>query len=94
MSVKNSFRVEKESTFAFDPDTERCLMAIPKKGRLFDRVMALVNGSGMDHHRPNRLDVAHCTNLPVTIIFLPAADIRLGCIVVFQQQLLLLQVLL
>lgn len=66
-----------DSCFAFDAEKERqnCLLAIPKKGRLYDRVMALVNGAGLDHHRPNRLDVAHCTNLPVTIVFLPASDI-------------------
>lgn len=66
-----------DTTFAFDAEKERqnCLLAVPKKGRLYDRVMQLVNGAGLDHHRPNRLDVAHCTNLPVTIVFLPASDI-------------------
>jgi len=66
-----------DSSFAFDVESERqnCLFAIPKKGRLFERVMQVVNGAGLDHHRPNRLDVAHCTNLPVTIVFLPASDI-------------------
>lgn len=65
------------TTFAFDPEREQknCLLAVPKKGRLFERVMKLINGAGLDHHRPNRLDVAHCTNLPITIVFLPASDI-------------------
>ena len=37
--------------------------------------MRLLLGAGLDHHRPNRLDVAHCKNLPLTIVFLPASDI-------------------
>ena len=48
---------------------------MPKKGRLYDQVMKLLLGAGLDHHRPNRLDVAHCKNLPLTIVFLPASDI-------------------
>lgn len=32
-------------------------------------------GAGLDHDRPNRLDVAKCFSLPVTLVFLPAADI-------------------
>jgi len=34
-----------------------------------------VLGAGLDHDRPNRLDVAKCFSLPVTLVFLPAADI-------------------
>jgi len=70
-------RGDDSSTFAFDAekDGRNCLLAVPKKGRLYDRVMQMVAGAGLDHHRPNRLDVAHCTNLPVTIVFLPASDI-------------------
>lgn len=66
-----------ENLFAFDPVKERknALLAIPKKGRLYERCMKLLEGAGLDHHRPNRLDVAHCTGLPVTIVFLPASDI-------------------
>ena len=48
---------------------------MPKKGRLYDQVMKLLLGAGLDHHRPNRLDVAHCKGLPLTIVFLPASDI-------------------
>ena len=51
------------------------LLAVPKKGRLYERVLAVLNGAGLQHVRPNRLDVAHCQRLPVTIVFLPAADI-------------------
>jgi ATP phosphoribosyltransferase len=66
-----------DSLFTFDPVKERknALIAIPKKGRLYERCMKLLEGAGLDHHRPNRLDVAHCTNLPITIVFLPASDI-------------------
>ena len=66
-----------DSLFTFDPVNERknALLAVPKKGRLHERCMKLLEGAGLDHHRPNRLDVAHCTGLPVTIVFLPASDI-------------------
>ena len=55
--------------------TGNALLAVPKKGRLYDCCIKLLNGAGLDHVRPNRLDVAHCFSLPVTIVFLPAADI-------------------
>jgi len=51
------------------------LFAIPKKGRLHEEVMKLIKGSGMDANRPDRLDVAMCKDLPVKLVFLPAADI-------------------
>lgn len=54
---------------------DNILMAIPKKGRLFDRVNKLLEGSGIDYRRPDRVDIALCTNLPITLVFLPASDI-------------------
>lgn len=51
------------------------LLAVPKKGRLVERVMRILGGAGLDHIRANRLDVAPCLRQPVTIVFLPAADI-------------------
>jgi len=65
------------TVFSFDTEVERpnCLLAIPKKGRLFEKCTQLLDGSGLNYYRPNRLDVAHCTNLPITLVFLPAADI-------------------
>ena len=51
------------------------LLAIPKKGRLYERCMKLLEGAGIEFYRPNRLDVAQCTTLPITLVFLPAADI-------------------
>lgn len=57
------------------PNDERILFAVPKKGRLAAAVLEIINGAGLDHIRPNRVDVAPCSHLPVTIVFLPAADI-------------------
>lgn len=54
---------------------EHLLFAVPKKGRLFDKVNELLEGCGLQYTRPNRVDIAHCKTLPVTIVFLPAADI-------------------
>jgi len=51
------------------------LFAVPKKGRLLEEVMKLLKGSGLDAKRPERLDVAMCSELPVKLVFLPAADI-------------------
>lgn len=52
-----------------------CRMAIPKKGRLHDKVMEMLSNSGIEHRREPRLDVALCPNLPLTLVFLPASDI-------------------
>ena len=35
----------------------------------------MLKGSGFDYSRPERLDIAHCKDLPVSIVFLPASDI-------------------
>lgn len=63
--------------FSFDNKSEasNTLMAVPKKGRLYEKCMKLLEGAGMEHNRPPRLDVAHCISLPLTLVFLPAADI-------------------
>jgi ATP phosphoribosyltransferase len=55
--------------------TDHMLFAVPKKGRLFDKVEKLLEGCGLDYVRPSRVDIAHCKSLPITIVFLPAADI-------------------
>lgn len=52
-----------------------CKFAIPKKGRLYDKVSDLLKGAGISYKREPRLDVAICNDLPITMIFLPAADI-------------------
>lgn len=54
---------------------ENCRFAIPKKGRLNEKVMEMLKGAGVEFRREPRLDVALCTNLPITLVFLPASDI-------------------
>ena len=39
------------------------------------RVMDILKGAGLEHVREHRLDIAVCKRLPVTLVFLPAADI-------------------
>jgi len=52
-----------------------CKFAIPKKGRLFQKVNELLKSSGIEYNRAPRLDVATCKDLPITLVFLPASDI-------------------
>lgn len=54
---------------------ENCKFAIPKKGRLMDKVIVMLKGAGIEFRRQPRLDVALCIGLPITLVFLPAADI-------------------
>ncbi|KAK9367388.1 hypothetical protein V1509DRAFT_626478 [Lipomyces kononenkoae] len=54
---------------------DRLLFAVPKKGRLSQQCLELLKGSDIQFNRSNRLDIALCTNLPIALIFLPAADI-------------------
>lgn len=53
----------------------RLLFAIPKKGRLHERCLALLAGADIQFHRPNRLDVCLVQNHPIALVFLPASDI-------------------
>uniref|UniRef100_A0A060TG19 ATP phosphoribosyltransferase n=1 Tax=Blastobotrys adeninivorans TaxID=409370 RepID=A0A060TG19_BLAAD len=55
--------------------TDKLLFAVPKKGRLYERTLQLLSGSDIQFHRSNRLDIAISTNMPVALVFLPAADI-------------------
>ena len=52
-----------------------CKFAIPKKGRLYETVVQMLKGAGIEFRREARLDVALCKGLPITLIFLPAKDI-------------------
>lgn len=52
-----------------------CRFAIPKKGRLYDKVTDMLSGAGIQFRREPRLDVALCVDLPITLVFLPASDI-------------------
>ncbi|KAG6096680.1 hypothetical protein E4U30_001364 [Claviceps sp. LM220 group G6] len=53
----------------------RLLFAVPKKGRLNQAALNLLEGADIQFHRENRLDIALVKNLPIALIFLPAADI-------------------
>ncbi|KAF2720276.1 ATP phosphoribosyltransferase [Polychaeton citri CBS 116435] len=55
--------------------SDRLLFAVPKKGRLNQACLDLLSGSDIQFHRHNRLDIALVKNLPIALIFLPAADI-------------------
>ncbi|CAG8614582.1 7748_t:CDS:2, partial [Acaulospora colombiana] len=55
--------------------SDRLLFAVPKKGRLHEQCIALLRGADINFHRHNRLDIALVQNLPIAIVFLPAADI-------------------
>jgi len=52
-----------------------CLLAVPKKGRLFEKCNQLLSGIGLEYHRAPRQDIALCPSLPIKIVFLPAKDI-------------------
>ncbi|KAF2474624.1 ATP phosphoribosyltransferase [Lindgomyces ingoldianus] len=54
---------------------DRLLFAVPKKGRLNQACLDLLHGSDIQFHRHSRLDIALVKNLPLALIFLPAADI-------------------
>lgn len=53
----------------------RLLFAVPKKGRLHAAALNLLEGADVQFRRENRLDIALVKNLPIALVFLPAADI-------------------
>ncbi|KAK4242344.1 hypothetical protein C8A03DRAFT_40311 [Achaetomium macrosporum] len=53
----------------------RLLFAVPKKGRLLQASLNLLEGADIQFKRENRLDIALVKNLPIALVFLPAADI-------------------
>ncbi|KAK4197774.1 putative ATP phosphoribosyltransferase [Triangularia verruculosa] len=53
----------------------RLLFAVPKKGRLLSAALNLLEGADIQFKRENRLDIALVKNLPIALVFLPAADI-------------------
>ncbi|EON66759.1 ATP phosphoribosyltransferase [Coniosporium apollinis CBS 100218] len=55
--------------------SDRLLFAVPKKGRLHSATLDLLSGSDIQFHRHSRLDIALVKNLPIALVFLPAADI-------------------
>ncbi|GMM39468.1 ATP phosphoribosyltransferase [Hanseniaspora uvarum] len=54
---------------------DRLLIAIPKKGRLYEKCSKILKDSDIYFKKNPRLDIALGTNLPIAIIFLRAADI-------------------
>ncbi|KAF2433418.1 HisG-domain-containing protein [Tothia fuscella] len=54
---------------------DRLLFAVPKKGRLHQACLDLLQGSDIQFHRHSRLDIALVKNFPLALVFLPAADI-------------------
>jgi ATP phosphoribosyltransferase len=54
---------------------DHCLFAVPKKGRLYEKVTDMLKGAGVEYHREPRLDIALCKDLDMTMVFLPASDI-------------------
>src|SRR5271156_4877007 len=55
--------------------SDRLLFAVPKKGRLQAACFDLLSGSDIQFRRETRLNIALVKNLPIALIFLPAADI-------------------
>lgn len=53
----------------------RCLFAIPKKGRLYEKCIKLLAGADVQFTRSHRLDVCLVRNHNMALVFLPAADI-------------------
>ncbi|KAJ1551127.1 ATP phosphoribosyltransferase (ATP-PRTase) (ATP-PRT) [Cladochytrium tenue] len=61
-----------------DDLADRLLFAVPKKGRLYEQVLKLLQGADFQFRRNPRLDIALCTNHPwLAFVFLPAKDIAL-----------------
>lgn len=54
---------------------DRLLFAVPKKGRIYQTCIELLKGCDIHFNRSSRQDIALSTNLPIALIFLPAADI-------------------
>ncbi|KXS12044.1 ATP phosphoribosyltransferase [Gonapodya prolifera JEL478] len=74
--TRNHSRVPSNTTFGDLSDlSDRLLFAVPKKGRLAELTLKFLEGADVQFNRKNRLDIALSTNLPVAVVFLPAADI-------------------
>ncbi|EEB09535.1 ATP phosphoribosyltransferase [Schizosaccharomyces japonicus yFS275] len=54
---------------------DRLLFAVPKKGRLYQTCLNILKGADIKFRRNPRLDIALVQNLPIALVFLPAADI-------------------
>jgi len=75
MAAPRERRDSKSSMLSCIPP-ENLLIGVPKKGRLHELcIKLLVDGAGLDYRRPERVDIAHCKDAPVSLVFLPAHDI-------------------
>ncbi|TYJ54315.1 ATP phosphoribosyltransferase [Cryptococcus floricola] len=72
---KSSFGYESTMSLLVDSLKDRLLFAVPKKGRLNEKCLELLAGADIKYNRAHRLDVALVQNMPIALVFLPAADI-------------------
>lgn len=56
-------------------DPSHLVLAIPKKGRLYEQSIKLLNEIGLQYKRSSRSDIAHCTAAPISLVFLNVVDI-------------------
>lgn len=79
--VESAAEAKSTKMAAVDPKLlsppEYCRFAIPKKGRLHEKVLEILQGAGIKFRREPRLDVALAVDLPITLVFLPASDIAM-----------------
>ncbi|KAG9118296.1 hypothetical protein FRC07_007259, partial [Ceratobasidium sp. 392] len=54
---------------------DQLLFAVPKKGRLHNKCMDMLRNADLHFTKSDRLDICMVKNLPVVLVFLPAADI-------------------
>ena len=57
------------------PLEDRLLFAAPKKGRLYETTVALLEKAGFSFRRDSRSDLALCERPNAAVVFLPAKDI-------------------
>ena len=55
--------------------SDRMLIGVPKKGRMSEKCLKFLEAAGLEYTRPERVDVAMVTNMPITLVFLSASDI-------------------
>jgi len=64
---KSSFGYESAMSLLVDSLKDRLLFAIPKKGRLYEKTVELLNGADIKYNRAHRLDVALVQNYPIAL---------------------------
>ncbi|WVN88700.1 ATP phosphoribosyltransferase [Cryptococcus depauperatus CBS 7841] len=74
-ATRSSFGYDSAMSLLVESLKDRLLFAIPKKGRLHEKCLELLVGADIKYNRAHRLDVALVQNMPIALVFLPAADI-------------------